>query len=69
MAGRRLRYPTRKDILLRCARENRAVIDIEGQRGLDALPDTFREWHQRRACESQTPATRSNNELTTCTFA
>ena len=34
----------RKSLLMRVLRENKAVIDSEGQELLDSLPDTFKEW-------------------------
>ena len=42
-----------KVILLRCVREKGAVVDPDGSRALDALPDTFREWRQRQSMPDQ----------------
>ena len=36
-----------KAVLLRCLREKGAIVDVEGQAGLDALPESFRAWQRQ----------------------
>lgn len=54
-----------KAVLLRCIHEKGAIVTQEGQAALDALPDTFRAWRERRfeASDSAVGARLSGHSL------